>query len=123
MVSPEFDHFQNFLPRDKINQAKGCEGLPNREWHPVFVTAVKEALADAGPGQVEIQAEVALSSKPLNIDVIVIKKHEEAFLSHPIAGIFRKYNLFEFKSPLDYLAANDFDKGLALARQIGRAHV
>jgi hypothetical protein len=90
--------------------------LPNREWHPVFVTAVKEALADAGPGQVEILAEAALSSKPLDIDVIVIKKHEEAVLSHPIARIFRKYNLFEFKSPLDYLAANDFDKGLALAR-------
>ncbi|CEP68477.1 Uncharacterized [Moorella glycerini] len=39
--------------------------MPNKQWHPVFVTALKEALSDAPPGQVEIQAEVALSSKPL----------------------------------------------------------
>jgi len=29
--------------------------LPNREWHPVFVTAVKEALADAGECQEKVR--------------------------------------------------------------------
>lgn len=90
--------------------------MPNKQWHPVFVTALKEALSDAPPGQVEIQAEVALSSKPLDVDVIVIKKKADIVLAHPVARVFRRYNLFEFKSPVDYLEANDFDKGLALAR-------
>jgi len=89
--------------------------LPNKQWHPVFVTALKEALSDARPGEIEIQAEVALSSKPLDVDVIVVKKKETALLRHPVANIFRQYNLFEYKSPQDYLESNDYDKGLALA--------
>ncbi|WP_258358809.1 hypothetical protein [Moorella sulfitireducens (nom. illeg.)] len=90
--------------------------MPNKQWHPVFVTALKEALVDAPPGQVEIQAEVALSSRPLDVDVIIIKKKADIALNHPVARVFRRYNLFEFKSPVDYLEANDFDKGLALVR-------
>ena len=90
-------------------------GLPNKEWHPLFVTSLKEALSDAGPGEVDIQAEVALSSKPLDIDVLVVKKSGDARLRHPLAGIFRTYNLFEFKSPGDHLGPNDFDKGMAIA--------
>ncbi len=89
--------------------------MPNKQWHPVFVTALKEALSDAGPGEIEIQAEVALSSKPLDVDVIVVKKKATARLRHPVADIFRQYNLFEYKSPRDYLEPNDYDKGLALA--------
>lgn len=89
--------------------------MPNKQWHPLFVTALKEALSDAGPGEIEIQAEVALSSKPLDVDVLVVRKKETAQLRHPVADIFRKYNLFEFKSPGDYLEPNDYDKGLALS--------
>ncbi len=89
--------------------------MPNKQWHPVFVTALKEALSDAGPGEIEIQAEVALSSKPLDVDVIVVKKKATARLKHPVADIFRQHNLFEYKSPQDYLEPNDYDKGMALA--------
>lgn len=89
--------------------------MPNKEWHPLFVTSLREALSDARPGEVEIQAEVALSSKPLDIDVLVVKKSDAAALRHPIADIFKTYNLFEFKSPEDYLEPNDFDKGMAIA--------
>jgi hypothetical protein len=38
--------------------------LPSKEWHPLFVTSLKEALSDAKPGEIEIKPEVALSSKP-----------------------------------------------------------
>ena len=89
--------------------------MPNKEWHPLFVTSLKEALSDALPGEVEIQPEVALSSKPLDVDVIVVKKSETARLSHPLTNIFKKYNLFEFKSPDDRLEPNDYDKGAGLS--------
>jgi len=42
--------------------------LPYKQWHPQFVTSLKEALSDALPGDVEIIPEQALSSKPLDID-------------------------------------------------------
>ena len=90
--------------------------MPNKQWHPLFVTSLREALSDARPGQVEIIPEVALSSKPLDVDVLVVKKSKAAHLQHPLADIFRTYNLFEFKSPDDYLEPNDFDKGMAIAR-------
>ena len=89
--------------------------MPDKQWHPLFVTAVREALSDALPGQVDVQAEVALSSRPLDIDVLVVKKDKDARLSHPMAGVFRRYNVFEFKGPEDYLAPNDYYKGMALA--------
>jgi hypothetical protein len=81
----------------------------------MFLAALRDALRDARPGEIEIEAEVALSSRPLDVDFVVIKKNEGAKLAHPIARIFRRYNLIEYKSPADYLDANDFDKGLALA--------
>ena len=99
----------------QYGKRKEVDGLPNKEWHPLFVTSLKEALSDALPGEVEIQPEVALSSKPLDVDVIVVKKSETARLSHPLTNIFKKYNLFEFKSPDDRLEPNDYDKGMAIA--------
>jgi len=90
--------------------------LPHKQWHPLFVTSLKEALSDALPGQVEIIPELALSSKPLDIDVLVVKKSQMAQLRHPMTGIFKTYNLFEFKSPDDNLDLNDYDKGIAIAR-------
>jgi hypothetical protein len=48
--------------------------------------------------------------------VVVVKKSKSARLRHPLAGIFRTYNLFEFKNPDDRLDPNDYDKGMAIAR-------
>ena len=71
--------------------------MPNKQWHPVFVAALKETLKEARPGQIEIEAEVALSSRPLDVDVLVVKKAGETGLSHPIAKSFRRYNLFRIQ--------------------------
>jgi hypothetical protein len=35
-----------------------------KQWHPLFLKSIKEALKDAEPGQLEIIDEVSLSSKP-----------------------------------------------------------
>ena len=66
--------------------------MPNKQWHPQFVISLKEALSDSLPGDVEIIREMALSSKPLDVDVVVVKKSKSARLRHPLAGIFRTYN-------------------------------
>lgn len=88
--------------------------MPRKQWHPAFVAAIREIVKEAPPEQIEVIPEVALSSKPLDVDVLVVKKSAEVKLTHPIAWFFRRYNLFEYKSPRDYLEPNDYDKGLAV---------
>ena len=83
-----------------------------KQWHPVFVSAIQEALKDADPNQIKIENEVSLSSKPLKIDVLVIQFKKTKKLKNPIANHFEKWNILEFKSPVDRLEATDFDAGI-----------
>jgi hypothetical protein len=88
-----------------------------KQWHPMFLKSMRLALADAKPGQVEIQKEVPLSSKPLEIDIIVVKHNDDKKLQHPMAGIFRKWNIIEFKSPLD-ITAEELREVLKMGKQL-----
>jgi hypothetical protein len=45
--------------------------------------------------------------------MLITKKDPNALIDNPIAAIFKGHNLFEFKSPTDYLSVTDFYKGLA----------
>ena len=54
--------------------------------------------------------EHQLGTKPKEIDVLVIKKNSAEPIEKNIGRIFRKYNLVEYKSPVDYLSVDDFYK-------------
>ena len=54
--------------------------------------------------------EHQLSTKPMEVDVVIIKKEAEYPIHKNIGRIFRKYNLIEYKSPEDYLSIDDFYK-------------
>ncbi len=54
--------------------------------------------------------EHTLSTKPMLIDVLVIKKNTEEKIHKNIGRIFRKHNIIEYKSPTDYLSIDDFYK-------------
>lgn len=56
------------------------------------------------------EREYNLGTKPMQIDVIIIKKYNKSRLSKNIGNIFKKYNIFEYKSPSDYLSINDYYK-------------
>ena len=58
----------------------------------------------------EFHPEFQLSSEPLRIDCIIIKKDRDIEIKKNIAAIFRDVNLLEYKSPEDYLAVEDFYK-------------
>jgi hypothetical protein len=84
-------------------------------WHPAFRSAIKlefEEYQDA----LEFKFENELNDEPLKVDVIVIKKVKDVPIKNAIAAIFRKDNIFEYKSPTDYFAVEDFYKvyGLCL---------
>jgi hypothetical protein len=83
-------------------------------WHPAFVQAIKlelEPYRDA----LEFITEYQLTSEPLEIDVVIIKKAPDLVIEKNIARIFRRVNLLEYKSPDDYFSVYDFYKVLSYA--------
>jgi hypothetical protein len=60
-------------------------------------------------------AEYPLTSEPLQIDVVIIKKAPDVTIEKNIACIFKQVNLMEFKSPGDYFSVHDFYKVIGYA--------
>ena len=58
----------------------------------------------------EMHEEYLLSKKPLQMDVLIIKKLQDVQIKKTIGRIFRKHNIIEYKSPDDSLSVNDFYK-------------
>lgn len=78
-------------------------------WHPAFVQALEVEL-DEYKEALEFHAEYQLTSEPLRIDCVVIKKAKDVEIKKNIAVIFREWNLLEYKSPTDYVSISDFYK-------------
>jgi hypothetical protein len=78
-------------------------------WHPAFVEAIQMELF-AYKENLEFYPEYQLTSEPLRIDCVVIKKPPDLVIEKNIAAIFREFNLLEYKSPDDYVSVEDFYK-------------
>lgn len=79
------------------------------QWHPVFYADIQIELEDERDNLI-FENEHQLGTKPMEIDVLVIKKKKDISISKNIGRIFRKYNIIEYKSPTDYMSINDFYK-------------
>ena len=79
------------------------------QWHPAFGAALRITLQDEMQ-YLEMHEEHLLSKKPLQIDVLIIKKLRDVQIKKTIGRIFRKHNIIEYKSPDDSLSVNDFYK-------------
>lgn len=84
------------------------------QWHPGFVSAMELELIDY-KGRLYFDSEHNLSKKPLQIDLLVIKKNEPVEITNEIGRIFKKYNVMEYKSPDDSLNIDTFCKVQAYA--------
>jgi hypothetical protein len=78
-------------------------------WHPAFIEALKMELEEYEDA-LEFLTEFQLTSEPLRIDCVVVKKAKDVVIKKNIAVIFRKCNIVEFKSPDDYVSVEDFYK-------------
>ena len=78
-------------------------------WHPAFFEAIKLELDDY-KDVLEFRSEYQLSTEPLRIDCVIIKKVKNVAIKKNIAAIFRETNLLEYKSPDDYVSVADFCK-------------
>jgi len=65
---------------------------------------------DAYKDMLEFYPEYQLTSEPLRIDCVIIKKTKTVTIGKNIAAIFRTWNLLEYKSPDDYVSVADFYK-------------
>lgn len=79
------------------------------QWHPAFYAGIQIELEDDADKLTFIR-EYPLATKPILIDVLIIKKNTEDKIKKNIGNIFRKHNIVEYKSPRDYLSIDDFYK-------------
>lgn len=79
------------------------------QWHPAFFAGLQIEFAEEAK-YLEFESEHMLSSKPMQLDVLVIKKDKKRQIKKNIGRIFRTYNIVEYKSPDDSLSIDDFYK-------------
>jgi len=84
------------------------------QWHTAFLQAIQMDLIEYRD-YLEFRYEYQLTSEPLRIDLLIIKKPKDIVINKNIARIFRTDNVVEYKSPGDYLAVRDFLKVYAYA--------
>ncbi len=78
-------------------------------WHPAFYADIQIELKDDADNLV-FENEHQLSKKPMEIDVLIIKKDKDRPVKKNIGRMFRKYNILEYKGPGDSLSVDDFYK-------------
>lgn len=86
----------------------------NVQWHPGFIGAMNLELKK-NRDDLLFEKEYNLNTKPLEVDLLVIKKNAGIQIDNVIGKIFRGHNLFEYKSPKDELDIDTFYKSVAYA--------
>lgn len=84
------------------------------QWHAAFYAGLQIELNEEAE-HLTFENEHMLGTKPLQLDVLVIKKTPGKNIKKNIGRIFRTYNIIEYKSPEDYVCLDDFYKTLAYA--------
>jgi hypothetical protein len=79
------------------------------KWHPAFAEAIRIILAPY-KDVLSFENEHELTSAPLKIDLMVIKKNKDVQIELKIGKIFLTFNVLEYKGPGDYLSLSDFYK-------------
>lgn len=79
------------------------------QWHPANYAGLQIEFEDEKE-YLSFEGEHQLGTKPMAIDILIIKNTEGYKVKKNIGRIFRKYNIIEYKSPDDYLSIDDFYK-------------
>ena len=65
-------------------------------WHPAFYADIQIELKDEAD-KLTFENEHHLSKKPMQIDVLIIKKEKTGQIRKNIGRIFKKHNVIEYK--------------------------
>lgn len=94
--------------------AEETNGKKKLQWHAAFFAEIQIELAEDADKLV-FENEHQLSTKPMSIDVLIIKKVKDEPIRKNIGRIFLGNNIIEYKSPEDYLSIDDFYKVVGYA--------
>lgn len=94
------------------------------QWHPAFCSAMRLELIE-NKDDLEYTNEYNLNSKPVQIDLLIIKKSRDIEIKNEIGKIFRGHNIMEYKSPEDSLNVDTYVKviGYACMYKASEVHV
>ena len=84
------------------------------QWHPAFMAAMDLELIQ-NRNDLIYEKEYNLNTKPLEIDLLVIKKNPSVHIANEIGYLFKGHNIVEYKSPEDHLDIDTFYKSMAYA--------
>lgn len=84
------------------------------QWHPAFAAAMDLELRE-NRKNLEYNKEYNLNTKPLEVDLLIIKKDKDSQIVNEIGKLFRGNNIIEYKSPEDSLDIDMFYKAGAYA--------
>lgn len=84
------------------------------QWHPAFCSAMRLELKEDAE-YLEYMNEYNLNTKPLQMDMLIVKKLQGQELKNEIGKLFRTHNIVEYKSPDDSLNVNTYLKVVAYA--------
>lgn len=84
------------------------------QWHPAFFAAFRLETKRKEP-RMRLQNEYPLGTKPMVIDILALKDKKKSALQGDVLGIFRKYNIVEYKNPAESLSVNDYYKVMSYA--------
>ena len=94
------------------------KALPTKDkriqWHPAFVAAMSLELWQ-DRDNLMYEKEYNLNTKPLSIDLLVLRKNTDMPIENEIGRIFRGHNILEYKSADDHLDVDVFYKVSAYA--------
>lgn len=79
------------------------------QWHPANYAGLQIELAEEKEF-LNFEDEHQLGTKPMAIDILIIKNETKHKIRKNIGWIFKKHNIVEYKSPDDYLSIDDFYK-------------
>ena len=82
------------------------------QWHPAFGAALRITLQDEMQ-YLEMHEEYLLSKKPLQMDILIIKKLRDVQIKKTIGRIFRKHNIIEYKSPDAYFCMQSLSERIS----------
>ena len=89
--------------------AKEGQGQERLQWHPAFYAGIQIELEEERDKLI-FENEHQLNTKPLGIDVVIIKKQSGVQIQKNIGRIFRGHNIIEYKAPGDSFSIDDFYK-------------
>ncbi len=82
------------------------------DWHAGFVSAIKLELREYD-NYLTYEEEHYIANRAQRLDLLIIKNNALDVIGNPIARIFGKFNIFEYKGIGDTLSYGDFYKTLA----------